>query len=190
MKKLMKKNMVASMLMIATLASYGNEGKEKASITTMTFENVKDGSTLTIKDNNGMILYKEMIELNGTYSKGFDLTALPDGNYYFEMDKEVTISIVPFKVVSNQVLFEKENKQVINKPVVVNKDNIVSVSKLSLDNQPLEVAIYYGDDLVKSEKLEGDLSLQRRYDFSTSLKGEYKIITKADGKSFVNYVKI
>ena len=43
-------------------------------------------STLSIVDMQGLALYKEAIEQNGFYSKGFDLTTLPKGDYFFELN--------------------------------------------------------------------------------------------------------
>ncbi|MGB5364539.1 MAG: hypothetical protein WBN17_14675, partial [Aureibaculum sp.] len=85
MKGLVKTNLVI-VVMFTTMLSFANEfttlTKEKTKkITNVTFENVKKGSMLLIKDHYGLILFKELIENSGEYSKGFDITALPDGNY-------------------------------------------------------------------------------------------------------------
>ena len=128
--------------------------KKQKRLLNVTFENVKKGSLLLIKDHYGMILFKELIENSGEYSKGFDLTALPDGNYYFELDKEVEIKIIPFVVLSNVVTFDKTKESTINKPFVTFKEGRLLVSKLALENQPLEIKIY--DErlyLIYSEKL-------------------------------------
>lgn len=89
MKRLVKTSF-AIVVMFATMVSYANEfpllTKERAKIVKkITFENVKLGSLLIIKDRNEMILYKELIEKSGTYSKGFDLTALPDGDFFLNL---------------------------------------------------------------------------------------------------------
>lgn len=87
MKNLVKKSLVV-LGMFTSLMGFANVGpeviKEKESkVTSMSFKSVKQGSKLTIKDSNGLVLYKESISKTGKYSKGFDLTALPIRAHFF-----------------------------------------------------------------------------------------------------------
>ncbi len=195
MKGLVKTNLVI-VVMFTTMLSFANEfttlTKEKTKkITNVTFENVKKGSMLLIKDHYGLILFKELIENSGEYSKGFDLTALPDGNYYFELDKEVEIKIIPFEVLSNVVAFDKTKESTINKPFVTFKEGRLLVSKLALENQPLEIKIYDKDsNLIYSEKLLNGKILERIYDVSKVEKGNYKIVMTSEGREFVKKFEI
>ena len=170
-----------------------NPMKEKEpKITSMSFKKVKLGSKLSIKDRDGIVLYKESIVKTGDYSKGFDLTTLPNGDYYFELDSELEIVIIPFNVVSNQVVFKKEEKSTIFKPLVRVKDNIVFVSRVSYEESPIEFKIYYADnyDLVLSEKTENQNHLKKIYDFSKAKKGNYLFVFKSNGRRFTKTVKI
>ncbi len=102
MKNLTRKSLVAVGLMMS-LSTLANESelniKEKEkTVTSMSFENVVQGSSLTIKDENGLVLYNESIEQSGDYTKGFDLTSLPDGDYFFELNSELKIVVIPFIV--------------------------------------------------------------------------------------------
>ncbi len=158
MKKLTKKSVLVLGLFMS-MFTYANREvetiKEKEpTVTSMSFKKVKLGSKLSIKDRDGIVLYNESIVKTGDYSKGFDLTTLPNGDYYFELDSELEIVIIPFNVVSNQVEFKKEEKSTIFKPLVRIKDNIVFVSRVSYEKSPIEFKIYYADnyDLVLSEK--------------------------------------
>ena len=196
MKKNAKKILVL-VVMFATMISYANEFpyliKEKTKkITHLTLEDVKEGSLLLIKDSNGLILYKELIERSGEYSKGFDLTTLPDANYYFELNNEVQIRTIPFKVATNIVTFYKEQESTFFKPVVYVKNDKVYVSKMSFEDEVLELKILTDtNELVHSEKIRKNNNiLGKIYDFSTSEKGTYTVITKINGKRFVKNIKI
>lgn len=195
MKRLAKTSLVI-VVMFTTMLSVANEfttlTKEKTSkITNVTFENVKKGALLLIKDKNSLVLYKELIERSGKYTRGFDLTALPDGSYYFELDKQVEINITPFVVKSNVVTFNKSEQHTINKPFVTIKRDRIMVSKLALANQPLEIKIYHENSyLIFSDKLENGQILERIYDVSKVTKGNYKIVLKSDGREFVKYFYI
>ena len=92
--------------------------KEDLKETALTLKNVKKGDLLSIKDYNGIVLYKELINFSGTYRKGFDLTALPNGAYFFEVDKNLEIKTIPFTVNSNKVEFNKDAEVITYKPYV------------------------------------------------------------------------
>lgn len=200
--KFMKTSIKNSLVIIAMLgvvtgyanltpinASYGEDPKR----TILTLESMREGQRLFIKSTNGTILYKESIDRSGSYKKEFDLTSLPNGDYFFEVDKDFEIKIIPFKVNGAQVTFQKERTKSIFKPVVTIKDNIVTVSKLVLDNTSVDVKIYFdsGDyELIHSERIENIKNIQRVYRLLKNVTGNYKVICKSDGREFVTYFKV
>ena len=197
MKTAIKKSLVLVVLFLATTVSYGNEisgntNDGKGVTTNLTFKNVTKGSVLLIKDNNGLTLYKELIEKKGKYSKGFDLTSLPNGDYYFELNKDVEITIVPFKVDRSVVTFDKTAEVKFFKPVVWLNKNRVFISKMVFEDEILEIEILSdSNERILSEKVKrkGNI-LGKVYDFSTSAKGTYTVIVKTNGRRFVNHVQI
>ena len=196
MKNLTKKSLLL-LVLFASMMTYANNEintvKERESkVTIVSFKKLKLGSKLSIKDVNGIVLYKESIIKAGDYSKGFDLTSLPNGDYVFELDTELKITIIPFNVVSNQVAFKKEEKSTVYKPFVRVKDARVYVSRLSFEQDPIEYKIYFEDnnELVLSEKFEKESQLKRIYDFSTSEKGNYVFVFKSNGRTFTKTIKI
>ena len=195
MKNLARKSLVVIMLTMS-LSTQANEvdmtSKEKERIVTkLHLDNVKQGSVLTIVDRNGLVLYNEAIKKSGDYSKGFDLTTLPDGEYFFELDSDLKIIVIPFNVKSNEVVFDKEAEKSIYKPVVRAKDHMVYVSKVALDDSPLSYKIYFADnrDLVYSEKFEASEDINKVYDFSASEKGNYLFVFESNGRSYTKTVK-
>jgi len=196
MKNLAKNSLVVIMLMMS-LSSYANEtdmiNKEKErTITNLHFDKVEQGSVLSIIDRNGLILYNEAIEKSGDYSKGFDLTTLPDGDYVFELDSELKIIVIPFKVKSKEVIFDKEAEKSIYKPVVRTKGQMVFVSKIAIDGSPLSYKIYFAEnrDLVHAEKFEASDEINKVYDFSASRKGNYLFVFESNGRTYTKAVKM
>ena len=197
MKTAIKKSLVLVALLVAVSVSYGNEvsgnpNNGKNVRTNVTFKDVKRGSVLSIMDMNGLVLYKEAIKKSGNYTKGFDLTSLPNGDYYFELNKEVEIKFVPFKVVASVVTFDKAAELNIFKPVVYVRDKNISITKLALGSETLSIEIFSeSGDSVYSEKIEkvGNL-LGRIFDFSTSEKGNYTIVIKTKERRFVENIQI
>jgi hypothetical protein len=198
MKNLIKRSIVMAVLFTTMLSSANeisslrNLNDEKT--TMLTLLNVKEGNQLFIKDVFGLILYKESIKESGEFVKGFNLTSLPDGKYFFELDKDLEIAIIPFEVKMNTVVFNKELETTIYKPYITKKENRVLVSKLSLDKQPLEVKIYYDYnlgyyDLIHSETIEKSMNIQRAYKLSKNEKGNYKVVLKTEGHTFIEYLE-
>ncbi len=195
MKKEVKKG-ILMVTMLAAMISYATEPsafEKKIEIkkTILSIHSVKQGQQLIIKDYNGIVLYKELIEQSGMYNKGFDLTALPNGNYYFELDKDVEIQVIPFKVYSNKVEFLKEKEIKFFKPIVRFKDNKILLTRLSFENKPLDVKIYYDGysgynnyELIHSEKFKDTKIVERVYALDKQKKGTYTIIVKTEGREF------
>lgn len=196
MKKLTKKGLIVCALSVS-LMGFANDLKvpikeKEPKVTSLNFAKVSKGSKLLIKDLNGLVLYKEAIQETGKYSKGFDLTSLPNGEYYFELDTELEIVVIPFDVESSEVNFRKDDKTTIFKPVVRVKDDKVFVSRTSFESAPMDFKIYYASnsDVVLSEKFENEPFVERVYDFSSSKKGEYLFIFRSNGRRYIKSVKI
>jgi hypothetical protein len=196
MKKLTKKGLIACALSVSLLG-FANDLKEpvkekEPKVTSLSFAKVSKGSMLLIKDFNGLVLYKEAIQETGEYSKGFDLTSLPNGDYYFELDTELEVVVIPFEVDSSEVNFHKEDKTTIFKPMVRVKDDKVFVSRTSFEAAPMDFKIYYASnsDVVLSEKFENEPFIERVYDFSSSKKGEYLFVFRSNGRKYIKSVKI
>ena len=101
MKKLTKKSVLILGLFVTMFTSVYAEvnpiKENEPKVTSIDFKKVQPGSKLSIKDARGSVLYKESIVKTGDYSKGFDLTSLPNGNYYFELDTKLEILIIYFQ---------------------------------------------------------------------------------------------
>ena len=196
MKNLARKSLVVFGL-ITVLSSFANENvetlKEKeTNVTHMRFENVLRGSSLSIVDKYGLVLYNEAIKQDGDYSKGFDLTTLPDGDYFFELNSEFKIVVRPFNVHSNEVVFDKELEESIYKPMLRTKDDLVFVSRVAMENTPLSYKIYYEDnfELVDAVSFKESEEVKKVYDFSNSERGTYIFVFEFEGRKFTKTIKI
>jgi len=198
MKKEVKKGILL-VTMLAAMISYASrpatlDKKVEIKNTTLSIHNVKQGQQLVIKDYNGIVLYKELIANSGAYLKGFDLTALPNGNYYFELDKDTEVQIIPFKVLMNNVEFLKDKETKFFKPIIRFKDNKVLLTRLSLDYKPLEVKIYYDDysnkELIHTETFKDTKIIERVYALDKTKKGKYSVVIKTEGRAFTESITI
>lgn len=193
--KKMKKQMITIALLISSLIGYSNtEIKnylvDNSKKVTVEFNNVKKGHLLTIKDDLGGKIYSEVVSENGHLSKILDVTSLEKGTYYVELDKDFEIIIKPFQVKENQVIFNENEEKTIFKPVVRNEENTVLISKIAFDNEPMQVVLYYNDEVIFSETIKSEPILNRVYRLEKEKKGTYKVIFYNSGRSFVKSFKI
>ncbi|MCF8274548.1 MAG: hypothetical protein K9I95_12020 [Flavobacteriaceae bacterium] len=191
----MKKVINRSIIMVAmctALLSNAHEGssfipkKEKEIVKTIvTINDVKEGQSLTIKDLNGLILYKELIKESGLYSKAFDLTELPNGDYMFELEKDLEIKSIPFNVISNKVTFFKDKETSIYKPYVIMKGHYIYVNKLALQGEPLDIKIYYdGNELIYSEVIKDVKTIGKAYKLLKFATSDYKVVLTSNNRTY------
>ena len=188
MKTIFKKYLVVTFMMLVTSINYANENTAVKIVdgkkVRIEFETVKKGHTLSIKDKNGTVIYSQEIENSGTYSKVLDLSKLEKGNYTTELEKDFEIIIKPFTVLDGQVSFDEE--KTIFKPVIRTENNLVLISKLAFDNQPLKIAIYYNDEVIFSETVTDEKNLLKRvYKLSKEEKGDYKVVINSNNRSYI-----
>lgn len=190
------KNTKKGIMMVALLATvfgFANDSnnliKRDAKKTALVLENVKEGNILTIKDNYGIVLYKESIKVNGIYKKGFDLTTLPDGEYTFELEKELEIKTIPFKVESNKVSFNKEDETTYFKPFIKQEEDLVFLTKLNLNKELVKIKVYAVhngySNLRHSETIENTKVIEKVFKLE---KGNYKIEINSNNKEYTEFI--
>ncbi|AJR02793.1 hypothetical protein [Siansivirga zeaxanthinifaciens] len=194
------KNLISTIkkgsLVVAVLTSLIGNAKETTLLkdkmliekTALTLNNVKAGNVLTIKDLDGIILYKELIKMSGTYKKGFDLTALPNGDYFFEVDKDLEIQTIPFTVTNNIVFLNKDKETTTFKPYVKKVNDLVYVTKLAPKKEAMTISIYSynnSEELIHTEKVEGTQTIEKVYKLQ---KGDYRIVFKTEDKEFTEFI--
>jgi hypothetical protein len=88
-------------LKIVTLNSIENEVLLKP-LAGMKFKlvvaNISSKATITIKNENGEVMYTEYASKSEDFSKIFDLSDLADGNYYFEIANGSEKLVKSFKI--------------------------------------------------------------------------------------------
>lgn len=194
------KKTIATILVLGALISgttiYANgittmPSEKPGKVTRVTFENVNKGARLLLKDSNGQILYSERISKEGSYTKNYDLSEFPVGDYSFEIDKKGFISIYPISVQKESVEMLSAQNLRIAKPSVSVNDNRAYLTRLGTESQTIDVSIYFeGQDLAFSEEITREGEVERIYDFSTSESGSYLFSIDADNRTFNETVYI
>ena len=194
MKTLIKKSLLI-VAVLATTLTIANEDRTfsvnaNAEKTTVSINDVEEGQQLSIIDQNNIVIYKETINKNGNYNKTFDLTALPNGDYFFELEKTLKVHTIPFTVAYNNVTFNKDKETVVYKPSVRLKSELLFVSQLSTRKSPLKIELFFDKDfngdyeLIHTETLENDITLDKVFKLSEKEKGNYKLVFTTEGRVF------
>ena len=189
MRTSIKKNLLVA-LMFGTLLGYAKENPSPTNLVggkkvKVEFKTVKKGQTLKIKDENGTTIYEQTIQNSGVYSKIFDLTALKDGIYTTELEKDFEIVLKKIEVKNGNVKFlEKENAKVF-KPVIRNEGDLILISKITFNKQPVKVILYYENEVVLSETLKGEKLVNRVYKLSKIYRGDYKVVINTDNRNYI-----
>ncbi|WP_274474875.1 hypothetical protein [Mangrovimonas aestuarii] len=174
-----------------------NAATNKKKETDITFSNVEKGTTLTLKGPKDTMLYSEVIDSSGQYTKSFDFTLVPEGDYYFELDKDLEITIIPLKVSTDEVEIHDADETKFYKPIVTVKDgNKVLISQLSLNQKPLKIEVYYegsyGKELIFQETLKNQQVLDRIYQLKQedNNSGHFKVVLSSEGRVFTKDISL
>ncbi|KAB1066873.1 hypothetical protein F6U93_13550 [Tamlana haliotis] len=164
--------------------------KRDAKETTITLEDVKQGDLVTIKDNQGIIIFKESVEATGTYKKGFDLTGLANGNYVFEINKDLEVNTIPFKVGTTVIEFDEAAESTYFKPHTKKENDLVYVTKLCSNNETAIINIFAevagGEyEMIHSELIEDALVIEKVYKLN---QGNYKITINSNNKEYTKFI--
>lgn len=193
MKNLIKTTLVVA-VMLGTCTSYANDTLEtapKVISNASTFNNVKRGHQVSIKDISGATIYTEVVEINGDFNPSYDLTSLKDGLYTIELSKDFEIKIKAFVVASKTVTFLEKAEKTVFKPVFRTADNKVLISQLAINQEkPLEVKIYFENELIHSETISDEVIINRVYNLQKDVTGSYKVILKANDRVYKEFFEL
>ena len=193
MKTTIKKHLVAVTFLLS-LVSYATEKNISSTIegrkVKVEFTAVKKGQVLSIKNANSIVMYSDIIEMAGNYARTFDLTGLKNGKYTTELEKDFETIIKPFLVENGLVTFSPEENKTIFKPVIRIQDNLLLISKISLENQPVKITLYYQGDIIYTENAKGAKILNRALRLLKNKKGNYTVAIKANNKNYSKSFKI
>jgi hypothetical protein len=193
MKTTFKKYLVAVTLLLS-LVSYATDKNISTTIdgkkVKVEFTAVRKGQILSIKNENNTVMYTNIIEMAGNYARTFDLTGLKNGMYTAELEKDFETIIKPFLVENGLVTFTPEENKTIFKPVIRIEDNLLLISKISLENQPVKITVYYKDAVIYTENAKRTKILNRALRLLKNKKVNYTVIIKANNKNYSKSFKI
>lgn len=197
MKKILKFSLVlAAVVLTAVQAHAGNTDfsldliKEEGKTVSFSLKEIKK-IDLSIYDTNDSLIYQEKVTSEENISRTYDLTALPDGIYFLKAESNLKISKYKIEVVGNKAKLSADAISEVYKPVLVNKNGIVTVNILNLEKAPVTVAVYNSDQTeVYTTTLAADLYVGKIFDLTSAQNGKYTFDITYNGKTFSETVVI
>lgn len=195
MKKILKFSLVlAAVVLTAVQAHAGNADfsldliKEEGKTVSFSLKEITK-IDLSIYDINDGLIYQEKVTSEDNINRTYDLTALPDGIYFLKAESDLKISKYKIEVVGNKAKLSADAISEMYKPVLVNKNGIVTVNVLNLKKAPVTVVIYNADQTeVYNETLAADLYVGKIFDLSSAQRGKYTFEITYNGKTFIDTV--
>ena len=86
--------------------------------------------------------------------------------------------------------FTPEENKTIFKPVIRIEDNLLLISKISLENQPVKITLYYKGEVIYTETAEDAKILNRALRLLKNKKGNYTVAISADNKNYRKNFKL
>lgn len=184
MKKAMK-FVVMAVAALSTTMNYGSTSdlniQDDLSIQNRTLTN--ETPKLVIRNKKGVAVYEGATFSARTKSELVSEMHLPSGEYTYELIGATNVEITSFEVDDDRILFDSKSPKTIFKPTLRIKDDVLLVSQLSLQMEPLKIKMYYNSnedglksfDLIHAEKISEEMILDRAYGLDKSKTGEYKI---------------
>lgn len=185
MKTFIKSILVVA-VMLVTYTGYANEISKDYS----TFKYVNKGHKLSVTDASGEIIFNGNIKHNGNLVRLFDFTQLNDGVYTVEISKDFEIEVVDLKVSKKNVTILTTTQKKIFKPVIRTEKDLLIVSKIGLDTNEMKVELFFGDELIHNENVEGDKVLNRVYKLDYTLAGDYTAVIKSNGRVYTKTFRL
>ena len=184
--KTLVRNILLVAVMFGTYTSYANETLEVIT----TINTIKKGNHISVSDSSGDVVYSSRINYDGNIANLFDFTQLEDGIYTIEVNKDFIIEVNSIQVKDGVVVFLKDLKEKIFKPVFRVENSKVIISKLGFDSNKMIVELYYENELIYTDTVKGKEILNGVYKLDETLHGDYSAIIRSNDRVYVENFRI
>ncbi|APY09656.1 hypothetical protein BWZ20_09740 [Winogradskyella sp. J14-2] len=185
MKTLIKSILVVAVI-LGTSISYASETVKDIPI----FKFVNEGHNLSVTNASGEVIFSGRIKHSGNLVRLFDFSQLKNGIYTVEISKDFEIDVVDLKVENKEVTLLVHTQNKIYKPVIRPEDELLIISKIGLDTNKMKVELYFEDELIHTEKIEGKDILNRVYKLDKTIIGNYTAIIRSNGRVYSKSFRI
>lgn len=146
---------------------------------------------ITLLDKRQNALFDQSIEKDSMFAKLFNVELLQEGEYSIRIEDRRQKKEIPLTILVNNIQFDHSSVLKFYKPVIHERGERVYINQFSPTGDPLYVTIFdKNNNLVYKEKLKGQTTLGKIYDFSQSMPGSYRVYCESKGGSMIQDVLI
>lgn len=133
-------------------------------------------------ENGDLVYYKKTNEPITDYRKVYDFKDLEAGNYVFNLKVNDTSVSNEFSVSSNGIVVGEKKMRFA--PYFNYNEDVLQLSYLNFDKEPLKLNFYNDEGLVYQTELGKDFNIATGYDLSNLEKGAYKVVLTSYSKEY------
>ena len=153
MKKLIRIGLLSVALLATVAANASNKlnvkvTSENSKILSISLEEVTLGETLSIRDNQGVVLFSEELKEAHEYNKVFNFSTLPVGLYFIDDKDEEKIQSTPIVVSETNIALVENSSKTYVAPTITIKDNVMNVFINNEDHSDVSIDVYNQDGLL------------------------------------------
>ncbi|MBC5864624.1 DUF3244 domain-containing protein [Flavobacterium turcicum] len=155
--------------------------------------NLKEINTiaLSIFDSNDALIFQEKVTNQDEINRSYDLTALPDGEYFLKAESDRKIATYKIEVKGRVAKLGNTAISTVYKPVVVNKNGMVTVNVLNAEQKTVKITVYGVDQAeLYTQEIGSNQYVGKVFDLKNVQPGKYTFEIKNNGKTFVENVII
>jgi hypothetical protein len=142
------------------------------------------GATLTLKDMDGAILFRDRLMDGRSYNRALSLEDVPEGIYYLHFEDDFHIYTKKITKSKEGLFVEAKTSGVVFKPVFRVDDRKVKFSLPNPEGSLTEVRIYDSSGELMGTMMYKDTVVSKTLDFSKVAPGEYEIEIKTKSNTF------
>ncbi|HTN38012.1 MAG TPA: hypothetical protein VL053_13120 [Arachidicoccus sp.] len=138
--------------------------------------------SISISDANGNQLY-ELDGLKAGAFKNLDFSFVPDGRYFIKIENEKTIETTQVDK-SNGEISITQKPELLVKPIFRRSGDRLNVYFMNPDKSDVQVDVYNENNVLVNTLQTNDEVIEKAFDFSKSLRGNYKVVLAQQNNIF------
>ena len=147
-------------------------------------------ATLTLKDEEGNLIFKDGLIDNKSYRKTLNFATAHTGTYYLNFENEFYIFTKVIKRSNKGVKIDKEASEIIFKPTYKISDRKLMFSLTNPEERMTQIEVYDVRGELVNSITANDLIIKKTLDFKRVPKGEYLIKIKRGQQVFTKTVNL
>lgn len=157
----------------------------------LTLEEVKTATSLTIKNENGKTLLYEQVRRTKHFAKVFNLEALEAGIYNFLITDQQKEVVQPFEIRAGKVMLDEYRRKEFYAPVVKSKQKFIDIALLNKGMANVELTVMdKAGNVLFAEEFKGMLRIERRYNLKKMRRDTYTVKIVTTHKAYYHQVRI